>query len=326
MSTDLDRPTDAVTERPSAPRKRRGGPRPQRGGDGSNEDSLRHELMARKAFPVGLAALIKKKTTALTRRYCPTSEYEVGLVAQMARASAQIALCSTLKLIDLQRTRDRTVLCWDSDRSVYIDELGARLSEDPEGVKRALERTKQGVEWLLIHLYGLLDVLESNGTWDERPSRLASNLLCTRSKFRQGCRKPAAEAEDLAALVAREVDRLETRLEDRLLDRDRSERGMAEVGAPMEEDADSQRLRRFEASARKEYRRARAELLESRGVTAAPRGGFLPPRPAAVTSSSAPRTRPVLSSEGGKFLVSRWRVACRVAPHLMLQFGARGTS
>ena len=281
MSTDLDRPTDVVTERPSAPRKRRGGPRPQRGGDGSNEGSLRHELMARKAFPVGLAALIEKKTTALTRRYCPTSEYEVGLVAQMARASAQIALCSTLKLIDLQRTRDRTVLCWDSDRSVYIDELGARLSEDPEGVKRALERTKQGVEWLLIHLYGLLDVLESNGTWDERRSRLASNLLCTRSQFRQGCRKPAAEAEELAALIVREVDRLETRLEERLLDR---------------------------------------------GVTAAPRGGVLPPRPATVTSSSAPRPRPVLSSEGGKFLVSRFRVACRVAPHLMLQFGARGTS
>jgi len=48
-------------------------------------------------------------------------------------------------------------------------------------VKEALERTKQGVNWLLIHWYGLCDVLESNDTWDERQGRLASDLLGTPS-------------------------------------------------------------------------------------------------------------------------------------------------
>src|SRR5207302_6849310 len=102
-----------------------------------------------------------------TEQFAPRTPYETWLVGQIARATVKLDRCEEMTLVDLQRCLDRAAFCWDSDRRAYVDNLGARLSKDPARVARALERTKQGTDWLLERWEGLGEVLHTNGAWDE---------------------------------------------------------------------------------------------------------------------------------------------------------------
>ena len=104
-------------------------------------------------------------------------------------------------------------------------------------------------------------------------------------------RVPAADdAEGLSALVTDQIERLRADQEESLDRLDESERLMAAAGMPLDEDAATRRLRRYESSCRRAMHWARAELLRAReGIRPAhepsmqPPARFEPPAPAPPT-------------------------------------------
>src|SRR4051812_49188489 len=218
-------------------------------------------MRAKTLFPDDLAAAIARRTAELVSQLAPGSPYEAFLVDEMARASAKIDRCAEMLIIDLQRVIDRAELYWDSDRQALVDDLGARLPRDPARVAPALGRSKQGSDWLLARWQGLGEVLETNGAWDEAQRRLAFDLLGVPPELRHGSRAvaDATDAPALAAQVAQQVARLQDEQEASLLDLDEQMQALAAAGMPPGEDAATKRLRRYEASSRREFCWAHAE-------------------------------------------------------------------
>src|SRR5438105_2782110 len=103
----------------------------------------------------------------------------------------------------------RATQCWDLDRQIDAETLGATLAKKPGLVARRLEATRHGCEWLLERWKGLGRVLHATGEWTEAQSALAFDLLGVAGDVRVGT--PWGESSTPGALVAREVERLERR-------------------------------------------------------------------------------------------------------------------
>ena len=97
---------------------------------------------------------------------------------------------------------------------------------------------------------------------------------------------------------------------------DDADRWLAAAGMPQEENADTKRLRKQEGRLKLEYRRAKAELLESRAQAAAAAAGPAPAAPESpppVVSSTrpepaqkpAPTPRPTISNAAWNYLQKR---------------------
>ena len=85
-----------------------------------------------------------------------------------------------------------------------------------------------------------------------------------------------------------ELDRLDERLHRYIYASDNAKRKMTAAGMPMEEDAQTKRLRKDDSRLRLEYRRFKAELLEPRQAAAATAG----PAPTATATATATATDP----------------------------------
>jgi hypothetical protein len=268
---------------------------------GSRWNALRHGCMAKVLFPPELEAEIEQCTAVLTEHYQPTTAYEVGLIKNLGRLAAQIERLQVMKVIDLQRTMDRAVVCWDEDREIYIDKLSERLMIDPLGVSRALSRSKQGIAWLLENWGGLISILETQGSWTEGQCRLAMDLLGIPVDLRAGnpMITPESDAATLDAVIATEMDRLDERLHRYIYASDNAEREMTAAGMPKEEDAQTKRLRKDDSRLRLEYRRCKAELLESRAqaqAAAAAAAAAAGPAPAPGPSAADPAPPPAAAA------------------------------
>src|SRR4051812_28163733 len=267
MIDDLERPEAPGPEIPPAPAKKRGGgPRTPEGKEQSKRNALKHGMRAKVLLPDDLAAAVAGRTAELADEFLPGSPYEEWLVGQMALASARLDRCAELAIADLRRSVDRASLCWDDDRRKAVEDLAARLPKDPSRVAQALGRSRQGTDWLIGRWEGLGEALDANGAWDEAQRRLAFDLLGVAPELRNGSAKvpPEGDARGLAALVARQLARLRERREEALDWLDENERAMTASGMPLEEDAPTARVRRYEASCRRAYLSARDELLASR--------------------------------------------------------------
>jgi hypothetical protein len=268
----LDRPivpeVEAEAESPPAPpaQKRGGGPRTEQGRLVSRRNALKDGLRAKVLLPDGLEAVIAARTAEFDEQFQPESPYETWLVGEIAQATAKLDRCAELTIIDLERGIDRALLCWEADRRKAADALAARLPRDPGRVARALSGSRQGADWMIEHWEGLGAVLQAHGGWDDAQRRLAFDLLGVAPELRDGSDKvpPANDAAALAGLVAEEVYWLRKAQEVSLVPLDQAERSMAAAGMPLEEDACTARLRRYEARIRRELRWAHGELRRVR--------------------------------------------------------------
>ena len=286
---------------------------------GSRWNALRHGCMAKVLLPADLAAEAERCIGVLTAEYRPTTDYEVGKIKTMGLLAAQMERLQTMMVIDRQRTMDRAVVCWDDDRDIYIDKLAEGLATNPVGVSRALGRSKQGVAWLLKMWDALIDAHDTNGSWDQDQCHMAMNLLGYPVEVRNGSRAitPETAADVVDQVVTTELNRLDERLKRSLFATDSAEQALAAVGMPMEEDAQAKRLRKDEGRLRLAYRRAKAELLESRDRAAAAAAGPAPASasaPAAAVASKVrkdpdaepgPRPRPKTSTAAGNFALKK---------------------
>jgi hypothetical protein len=254
-------------------------------GKGSRWNSMKHGLMAKELLPDDLAEEARQYTVMLTEHFKPTCPYERKQISIMGRAGAQLERLRALKVVDLQRAMDRAAVCWESDACAGVDKIASRLSREPFRVSRALARTKQGAEWLLQTWNGLRSVLDANRGWDEAQCSLALDMLGTRHELRidGGSLSPESDHATLAAVVKGEVKRLEGLLKSHRFGLDWGAQMMAKAGMPGEEDLESKKHRKYEASARREYELAKAELLASQARVAAGESSAPPAAPVAST-------------------------------------------
>ncbi len=194
-------------------------------------------------------------------------------------------------------------MIWDHDRRVAVEEIGARLAKDPARVVPALRGRKQGADWLIERWEALGTILRNTGAWTDDQRRLALDLLGVPAELRDGgdILPPADDIEALAELAAEQVAMLQDDQEGVLDALDAKDRSMALAGMPAEEDAPSARLRKYEASCRRAFNAARAELLRLREAKA--------PAGESAKASPPPSHRAPLSDAAIDNLVKRSRVA-----------------
>ncbi len=290
---------------PAIARRRGGGPKTPEGKLRSRRSSLKHGLCSKEVLPDDLAAIVARRTAEFVAEFQPRSPYEQFLVREMALASARLDRCAAMTIVDIGRGIERALLCWDHDRRMAVEELGARLAKDPARVAWSLRGCTQGADWLIERWEALGTILKNTGTWTEEQRRLAFDMLGVAPALREGSDAvpPPDDVPGMAALVAREVERLRARQEEALDRLDRTRRAMAADGMPLEEDAATARLRKYEGSCRRAFNAARAELLRLREAKAAPEPSKAGPPP----SHRAP-----LSDAAVDYLAKRARVANEV--------------
>jgi hypothetical protein len=239
-------------------------------------------------LPEDLAAAVAARTADYAEEFAPATPFEEILVGQMGLASARLARCAEMAIADLGRCVRRAELCWERDRRQVIEDLGAKLPKDPARVSRALRRSKQGADWLIERWEGLGEILKANGTWDDAQRRLAEDLLGVPIELRNSGRLPSSsDSKALAALVARQVADLRADQEAVLDELDEADRELTVAGMPMEEDAITARLRKYEASCRRDLHWAQAELRRSRAEAAE---ASAPPQPRPEMERGRPLT------------------------------------
>ena len=283
------------------PRPRSGGPRTPEGKERSRRNAMKHGLRARVILPDDLAAAVAERTALLRDEFEASTEYEEWLVGEMARAMARLDRCAEMAVADLRRCVDRAALCWEDDRKKAVEDLAARLPKEPSRVVRALRQSRQGADWLLERWEGLDESLRSLGGWDEAQRRLAFDLLGVPLELRLGSTRvpPPADAEGLAGLIRREVARLRDDRDAVLDELDDAERSMAVLGMPLDEDATTARLRRYEASCRRAMNWAHSELRRLKSDAS----------PAPKTPAEPEPPRPTLPKSAVAFLAKRSELA-----------------
>jgi hypothetical protein len=280
-------PTDTPTGR-----KRGGGPKTPEGKEKSRRNALKHGLCAKVLLPDEMAAAVAARTEDFAGEWEPASPYEDWLVGEIALAATRLDRCAAMALADLERVMQRARLCWQDDRRMLAEDLGARLTKEPARVARALARTRQGADWLIERWEGLAQVLGAIGGWDEDQRRLAFDLLGVPHEVRRGSAKvpPAGDVAGLARLAASEIARLRRDQEAALIELDEASRAMAASGMPMSEDRETARLRKYEAGCRRALLLAHSEFRRIRKSSGPAR-------------SSDPK--PVLTKSGADYLADR---------------------
>ncbi len=284
---------------------------------GSRWNAVRHGCMAKLLLPADLAAEVAKCTAILTEHFRPTTEFEVGLLITMGRVAAQLERNQKLKIVDLQPAPWTGPCSAGTKTEKSISILSWRSWVRFRGWHGHWLRVSKRADWLRTTWIALGDVLEITGTWDDEQKRLVHALLNTPAELVQRSKTITAESDtaSLAIIVKQELDRIEERLRRYLLAMDDAYRSMAAAGMPREEDAETKRLRKQEARLKLDYRRAKAELLESRAQAAAAAAGPPPaaPEPPPVVASVRPQSarepvptpRPKTSQAAFKYLLER---------------------
>jgi hypothetical protein len=269
LNVSVGRPPDEAPKAAAGPEeapKTSDGAAPSTGAyDESRWNSSREGLRSRILLPAELRRRADELTAAFTRKFQPTDEYEKFLIREMALATAKSEYSDELMLVDFERRVDRAIGYWQFDRARHARELGRQYARDPRRVCTELLKTPQGVAVVIDFWKQLDDILKTTGTWDAGQRRMAFDLLAVPQVLRENSlRIPAdADTQALAEVVAREVGRLRAEYTE-LLKLDAADQGLAEIGHPMMEDAAAKRVKRGAAEARRDFKRARDELLRVR--------------------------------------------------------------
>ncbi len=264
----VDPPVDAPQ---SDPGKGNGGGRSERGRDRSKRNALNHGLYAQEVFPEPMAIAIARLKNVLAEEIKPAGEYQLRLIGNLAISWAKLDECHVQQEVNRLRAIDQAGLCWDSDQRSITDNLGARLQKDCGRVSKALERTKQGVDWLLDRLDGLELAIATQGGLDELQYTFLLDVLGVQVELRNGGHTVPARTDEpaLAARVRAQIERLEALQDTTLFDLDEARQRQAKAGLPFEADAEIKRLRRLEVTLKNDIRWAQEEIRRSQANAAA---------------------------------------------------------
>ena len=248
------------------PRKRGGGPKTEEGKNIAHRNAMKHSLRARLVLPDELETAYHETRTAYFDELKPVGRVEQQLVSRMAFTSVQLERSAELAISDLRRVIDRAENFWDLDRQTQVDNLGKRLKKDPERIAHRLERYTQGADWLIDRWEGLADALNTRGSWDDTQRDLAFDLLGVSKALRDGHAKVPApdDRNGLMTLVKDEIGRLWDEQRATLNRLDMHEQDLACCGMPVEADAETKRLRKYDSDLSREWRWAYEQLFKLR--------------------------------------------------------------
>jgi hypothetical protein len=236
------------------------------GAKASRRNSLKSGMTATEVFPEQLEMAIGKIQGELADHYQPSPGIECRLIREMAVNWAKLEYAEELRKLDVVRVKRRANLSWDSDQRAIAERRARKLRDTPERVVPVLERSKQGALLLLESWTGLHEALLTNGALDAAQHRSMYDLLGVSLELRNGSRRvPAAQdGPALSVLVTAQMDRLRGLLEESLDALDEEHRLLAVAGMPYAADAETQKLKRYETTARNNLNRARAEFRQAR--------------------------------------------------------------
>ena len=255
-------------------------------------NAVDHGMRSERHFPGAMEESIKRCLAELLDAHSPTNLYELRLVVEIAKGEAKLEKATALEIADIFRIQEQALNSWDSDRRDFVDKLGSRLARDPGRVQRAVERSKQGVDWLVEKWVRLKGIIAERGFVDVEQRTLIHDLRGIELELREGSTEvpKAGDGPGLAALCDSELQRLRALQENWLCAKDERWRQMAACGMPYDADAETRRVWRYAADARRMRDRPLALLLRlrSQGMPPAPRT----PPPSGPKPSPGPQPRP----------------------------------
>ena len=218
------------------------GPTSPQGRQISRLNSCKHGLAGSGGVVApGDRAKVEARAKALHEEFRPESEFERGLVEQMAVDSVRLDRCRETYLVLCEDHATRATLCWDEDRRVEAEEIASRLGRDPARTRRRLEQDRHGCEFLIERWEGLGRILREGGEWDDPQRSLALNLLGVPLELRSGTTSvdpPEGDQSEAKVfrllLVEAELERLRRRKAEAfdLLDEQDRELARAGIGRP----------------------------------------------------------------------------------------------
>ncbi len=222
------------------------GPKTDEGKDASRRNSIKHGLAGTGTIlrDDDEAAIETRKAQWRPNYLLETPELEF-LFDQMVTNAVRLDRCRDEEIQIRLTESQHAALSWDDDRHDEAAELAARLSKRPVQFSRRLQRTKQGVEWMIERWHDLADILDGGGLWTEAQTALALDLMGTPPELRDPQQTPN---ENPASLVAHQLAHLERRKQSALTIYDEQERDAALKGIPYEPSRPLKNLRRYEAT------------------------------------------------------------------------------
>ena len=250
-------------------------------------------------------AKVEARATALREEFRPESEFERGLVEQMAVDSVRLDRCRETYLTLREDQANRAALCWDEDQRAEAEEIAARLGRDPARTRGRLEQNRHGCELLIERWEGLKRILGGSGDWDDSQRSMALDLLGVPLELRTGTTAidppegDRAEAKVFRLLmVEAELDRLRGRKAEAFDLLDEYDRESARAGIGAELSKPLKLLARYESAA---WRRLQAALkvLLDRPKPAEPVAiePVAPPKPAPTPPPPVARRRPEVRND-----------------------------
>jgi hypothetical protein len=259
-------PPNVSKQPPKKSRKGIGGPKTPLGKVRSRMNSTKDGLRARIVLPDDLAQIADTRFIDLSIDLNPKGALETLLVRDMATSSAQLERAEALWMLDLQRVIDRAKVCWDADRRLAAENLGARLHQDPSRIARALFETAHGAVWLADRWHGLSALLEQNGRLTEDQRILACDLAGVPVELRDShYRVPACDdTSGLAAVIELHLDEIDSHMKKALMPLEQAELDNVLVGMTVTEDATTARHRRYVQTHRRAFDKAFNQLMRLR--------------------------------------------------------------
>jgi len=295
-------------ETPPADEPRNG--RTAEGSAQSRRNAIRDGCRSRTEFPEDMQALIDIRLAELTAEEKPKTALERWLLGEMARSGVQVEVSHQKLLANTKRMRQTVDEWWDDDRRQATDRLAARLEKDPRRILGQLQNSLHGALWCLEQWRGLGASAAHNGSLTEAQRALCCDLIGVAPLLRDNPDTvPACDDQPaILELVARQVERLETRIQRVLKERDRTARSNVREGLSDPQDPESRRHRSNEGRAHKRmvwaieaFRALRRGVLPATIIDPAtkqplePDGAVAPstppppaPEPAPTTGAAAP--------------------------------------
>ena len=283
------------------------GPRTAEGKEVSRANALTHGMCA----AVLTVAETEPGPMAEARRAAwrdvlkPRGDAEDWLVAEIAATTLRIDHAERVDRQARDKAALRAEVCWDDDRRLAAETLGAGLSKSPAEVVGRLKATPQGADWLIKRWGLLLQVSDRRRPWSAAQKSVAFDLLGTPAAFRDDRPTPGpgpdgktesearfrSEADlardEIAALIAHR---------DRVAELDRVDRGLAGADLVDADSAEIRRLRRYEASLHKRLRWC-LEQLQAGPRDEGPTIESPPASEARIEPATGPDTEPDIEPE-----------------------------
>ena len=208
--------------------------------------------------------LVGQRIAEWTAYRAPRTDRERWLVEQVALATVRIDYCNIEENALRASTSQLASICWDEERRIDAEELGARLHRNPSLTVAKLKRTVQGCGWL-CERWESLERIAATNDWNDAQRNLALDMLGVPSEFRENHDQlpSGPDTQALAKLARREIQKIEKAIARGLATRDETDQEMAIGGLTCIFSAGARLLHRYAAEAMKIYWWAERELKMS---------------------------------------------------------------